>query len=102
MKHFRFTSLIFLILSCVILFVGCGQDQPTESESTRDTTIAQPKETVTTTAPSTTVETITVAPETTEPPVEVVKSDFEIYQSNSITPSSCNYALKSADEKPVR
>ena len=30
------------------------------------------------------------------------KSDFEVYQSNSITPSSCNYALKSPDGKPIR
>jgi len=102
MKHVRFTSLVLLVLICVILLAGCGQVQPTESESTQDTTIAQPQETVTTTAPFTTAETTTVAPETTEPPIEVVKSDFEIYQSNSITPSSCNYALKSADGKPVQ
>ena len=40
--------------------------------------------------------------ETTEEVIEVIKSDFEIYQSNSITPSSCNYALKTADGTPVR
>lgn len=89
------------ILTCILLFlclVGCGG---ATVESSEDTTATQEvTDTVVTTAPQT--EESTTAAVTTEAPIEVVKTDFELYQSNSITPSSANYALKSTDGKPVR
>ncbi len=104
MRNINIKSLALLALTCVILppfmLAGCGNDRPPQNNSTQETTTAEPPKDETTTAPQET-ETTTVA-DTTETPVEVVKSDFEIYQSNSITPSSCNYALKSADGKPER
>lgn len=89
------------ILTCVLLslcLVGCGG---ATVESSEDTTATQEvTDTVVTTASQT--EESTTAAVTTEAPIEVVKTDFELYQSNSITPSSANYALKSTDGKPVR
>lgn len=89
------------ILTCILLFlclVGCGG---ATVESSEDTTATQDvTDTVVTTASQT--EESTTAAVTTEAPIEVVKTDFELYQSNSITPSSANYALKSTDGKPVR
>ena len=99
MRNINIKSLALLALTCVILppfmLAGCGNDRPPQNNSTQQTTTAEPSKDETTTVPQET-ETTTVA-DTTETPVEVVKSDFEIYQSNSITPSSCNYALKSTD-----
>lgn len=96
MKRIIFLLLLICVIFLFVMLAGCG-DQPAQSDTTQDTTAVRVQETLTTTA-SPTIES-TTAPETTEAPVEVVKSDFEIYQSNSITPSSCNYALKSADGK---
>lgn len=101
MKRFYFTFSVLLVLICVTFLAGCTGNQPQESSKADNTTAARPPETLTTTAATSVLETTTVA-ETTEKPIEIVKTDFEIYQSNSITPSSCNYALKSPDGKPVR
>lgn len=90
MKKITFRLFSLLVLGCFIMPMGIGctsNNQP--QETSNDDTAAVPD----TSAP---------AEETTEEVIEVVKSDFEIYQSNSITPSSCNYALKSADGTPVR
>lgn len=104
MKRINLRALALLALTCVILppfmLAGCNGDQP-QSDTAQDTTAELPQSTAVTTTTANDAETTTVA-DTTEAPVEVVRSDFEIYQSNSITPSSCNYALKSPDGKPVR
>lgn len=98
LKFFALLALICVILQSFML-VGCNTEQP-QQEDTQTTTSSPEKEDDMTTEIQQ-AETTTVA-DTTEAPVEVVKSDFEIYQSNSITPSACNYALKSADGNPVR
>ena len=85
----RFISFVLAVLTCCALG-GCTTETPDESSSTIDTTLAPEADT---SAP---------AEETTAEVIDEVKSDFEIYQSNSITPSACNYALKSADGSPVR
>ena len=85
----RFISFVLAVLTCCALG-GCTTETPDESSSPIDTTLAPEADT---SAP---------AEETTAEVIEEVKSDFEIYQSNSITPSACNYALKSADGSPVR
>lgn len=100
MKRIHFLLALTVVIFLFLLLAGCG-DQSAQSGTTQNTTAARPPETFTTTAATSTIQTTTVA-ETTEQPIEVVKTDFEIYQSNSITPSSCNYALKSPDGKPVR
>ena len=85
----RFISFVLAVLTCCALG-GCTTETPDESSNPIDTTLAPEADT---SAP---------AEETTAEVIEEVKSDFEIYQSNSITPSACNYALKSADGSPVR
>ena len=85
----RCISFVLAVLTCCALG-GCTTKTPDESSSPFDTTLAPEADT---SAP---------AEETTAEVIEEVKSDFEIYQSNSITPSACNYALKSADGSPVR
>ena len=91
----------FFILTCVLFSLGLVSCGGNTVESSKDTTAAQaPTDTVVTTAAP--VAESTTAVVTTEAPIEIVKTDFEIYQSNSITPSSANYALKSTDGKPVR
>ena len=91
------------ILICILLslaLVACGDTESLESSEASLTTTEIPDMTVTTTVPVT--QETTTAPVTTEAPIEIVKTNFEVYQSNSITPSSANYALKSADGKPVQ
>ena len=92
MKKITFRSFALLVLTCFIMpmVLGCTPDASTDESSKDDTTLAPEPDT---TAPE---------EETTAEVIEEVKSDFEIYQSNSITPSACNYALKSADGTPVR
>ena len=99
-----------LVLTCALLFslalVACGNDQSAQSSQTPKITTGNPQETVITTL-QTMLQTTQTLPKTTDAvttdkPIEAVKSNFEIYQSNSITPSSCNYALKSADGKPMK
>ena len=85
----RFISFVLAVLTCCALG-GCTTETPDENSNPIDTTLAPEADT---SAP---------AEETTAEVIEEVKSDFEIYQSNSITPSACNYALKSADGSPVR
>lgn len=101
MKRIYLSFLAVLILTCGFVLAGCRGNAPAQSSKAPETSVEKPKDTVITTAPATTAKaSATQAPETAEAPI--VKSDFEIYQSNSITPSSCNYALKSADGKPVQ
>ena len=92
MKKITFRLFALLVLSCFIMPMlwACSPDEAPEESSKDDTTLAPEADT------SAPVE------ETTTEVIEEVKSDFEIYQSNSITPSACNYALKSADGTPVR
>ena len=92
MKRITFRLFALLVLSCFIMPMlwACTPDEAPEESSKDDTTLAPEADT---TAPE---------EETTAEVIEEVKSDFEIYQSNSITPSACNYALKSADGTPVR
>ena len=80
---FRLFSLFALGGFAMPMAIGCTSDDQ-HDKSNNDPDASDPAE------------------ETTEEVIEVVKSDFEIYPSNSITPSSCNYALKSADGTPVR
>lgn len=84
----RFFALLVITCFVLPLFAGCTQDAP--EESTKEETTLEPSD-----------ETTAPAEETTAEVIEEVKSDFEIYQSNSITPSACNYALKSTDGQPV-
>lgn len=99
MKKQKIKRLSMLILASVMIlsaFVSCAPAvEPAEStpeetpvESTPEST---PEETPKATEPESTEPEISE----TEPPAEPIKSDFEIYQSNSITPTACNYALKS-------
>ena len=93
-RFYLLLALTFALFS--LLLVGCGSTAPAQSTAP-DTTPQIPKDTAATaaaTTPATTALETTTTPETTEAPV--VKTNFEIYQSNSITPSSCNYVLKSA------
>ncbi len=92
MKNITFRLFALLVLTCFIMpmVLGCTPEDPVE-ESGKDETTLEPAD-----------ETSAPAEETTTEVIEEVKSDFEIYQSNSITPSACNYALKSADGAPVR
>jgi len=79
---FRLFSLFALGGFVMPMAIGCTSDDH-HDKSSNDPDASAPEE------------------ETTAEIIEEVKSDFEIYQSNSITPSACNYALKSADGKPV-
>ena len=95
MKKNKVRLLALLTLSCLILpclaLGGCDNGEGPQNES--ETTTATPEDEMNTTeAPE----------ETTTEEIVIEKTDFEIYQSNSITPSSCNYALKSTDGKPIQ
>ena len=105
MKRTTLRFFALLILICItmqsFMLVGCSSEQPPQDQEIPQTTTSKSEKEDDMTTKIEEVETTTVA-ETTEAPIEIVKSDFEIYQSNSITPSACNYALKSEDGKPVR
>ena len=79
-KTFKLTLLVALALALMLqgVFVGCAPATTGGNEST----------------PSGGGES------TLEDNVPVI-TDFDIYQSNSITPTACNYALKSENGKPV-
>lgn len=81
-----------LLAGCAPTYYG-GESTPLPEESTPEE--STPEES---TPESTPEETPEISVEPLETPEEVipVKSDFEIYTSNSVTPTACNYALKSS------
>lgn len=101
MKKQVLKKLLMLILALTMslsaLLVSCAPaDDPSESTPEESPAESSPNESTpkATEPESTPAETEPESSET-EPPAEPIKSDFEIYQSNSITPTACNYALKS-------
>lgn len=105
MKKQVFKKLSMLILASVMIlsaFVSCAPaadpvestPEETPAESTPEST---PEETPKATEPESTEPEISE----TEPPAVPIKSDFEIYQSNSITPTGTNSMLKSSNGKAV-
>ena len=92
-----------MLLAALLAFtclVGCDDAVKPSESSTPETSAEEstPMETLAETpeeAPESTPEATEPESSETEPEAEPVMSDFEIYQSNSITPTACNYALKS-------
>lgn len=110
MKRQTLKKLLMLMLAAVMLLstalVSCTPvEKPAEStppESTPEAgTPAESTPSESTPEASTPEETpAPTEPESTPEEVVPVVSDFEIYSSNSVTPTACNYALKSSS--PVK
>lgn len=104
MKKQTFKKLFALMLASVMLLsallVSCTpEEKPAESTPAESTPADPPEETPEGTPEPTEPEsTPEISVEPLETPEEVVPvlSDFEIYSSNSVTPTACNYALKSS------
>ena len=118
MKRLSTKKLVAVALALLMLLpsalAGCAPaDEPAESSTPSAPETPAPADSTpaestpeATEPESTPEETPEATPESTpeetpEIPAEPVKSDFEIYQSNSVTPTACNYALKSENGKAV-
>lgn len=109
MKKSTLKKTLTMLLAALLAFtclVGCDDAVKPSESSTPETSAEEstPMETPAETpeeAPESTPEATEPESSETEPEAEPVVSDFEIYQSNSITPTACNYALKS-DGKAVQ
>ena len=96
---------IILVLITIVsgAFVGCNPVQPDVKETPEASSQPSSPETPGESPENTTEETPSVKPTETEKEEEPepIKSDFEIYQSNTVCATGNNSVLKSADGKTV-